>query len=103
VILARTVTVTDPLARANVSAALAGPGGPAGVLEVTVEGDTVTVRFDAERTAAEVIDALIAIETSFVPARGAAPAGRDAAAAVAARGLAEPDLDADRIIETYLP
>jgi hypothetical protein len=103
VILARTVTVPDPLARANVSAALAGPGGPAGVLDVAADGDIVTVRFDGERTAPDLIDALIAVETAFVPARVAAPPGRDAAVAAAARGLAEPELDASRIIETYLP
>lgn len=102
-ILARTVTVTDPLARANVSAALAGSGGPAGTIDVAVDGVAVTVRFDDERTAPELIEALIAVELAYVPDRAAAPAGRDAAAAAAARGLVEPDLVATRIIETYLP
>ncbi len=81
--------------------ALAGDGAPVGVTACTVEGQTVTVTFD-ERTAADVIDDIIAIELSFVPEHGAVPVDLAAAARAAARGLHEPELDAARIIETYL-
>jgi hypothetical protein len=103
VILTRTVTVIDPFARANLVAALAGPGAPAGVTSCAQDGALIVVAFEAERTSPELIDALIEIETTFVPGR--APALGDLAAAVraAARGLDEPALDAARIIETYLP
>jgi hypothetical protein len=103
VIIARTVAVPDPFAHANVLEALAGPGAPAGILTCTSEGESVVVTFEAERTAPELIDAIIAVETVLVPARARAVTDPQAAAAVAARGLAEPDLDAGRIIETYLP
>jgi hypothetical protein len=103
VILARTVIVPDPFVRANVLEALAGPGAPAGILECTAEGATIGLRFDAERTPAELIDDLIAIETAFVPALAPAFGDPDAAAGAAARGLEEPALDRSRIIESYLP
>jgi hypothetical protein len=103
VILARTVTVPDPLTRANVVEALAGAGAPAGVIACTVDGLAVTVTFAPERTPAELIDALIAVETATVA--GSARPLRDLAeaAVIAARGLREPALDASRIIETFLP
>ena len=101
-ILVRTVTLPDPLARANVLEALAGAGAPSGITSCTVDGATVVIAFDAERTTPELIDALIAIETAFVPARAAAFTDLAAATAIAARGLQEPTLDASRIIETYL-
>lgn len=100
-ILSRTVIVPDPFARANVLEALAGPGAPAGITACAVVGATLEIAFDAERTAAELVDALIEIGTAFVPAR-AAFADPTAAVAIAAAGLHEPALDATRIIETYL-
>jgi hypothetical protein len=103
VIFARTVVVPDPFVRANVLEALAGPGAPAGVTSCTADGATIEVLFDSARTAPELIDDLIAIETAFVPALAPVPSDAGAAAAVAARGLAEPALDSSRIIETYLP
>jgi hypothetical protein len=103
VISSRTVVVSDPLARANVLAALAGPGGPAGVLTCAQDGAALTLTFDDERTAAELIDALVAVETAFVPARAAAFDDVCGAVGMAARGLDEPELDAARLIETYLP
>jgi len=103
VICARTVVVGDPLARANVLEALAGPGAPTGILTCAADGNAIRLTFDDERSAPELIDALIAIETAYVPTRAALFPDAAAAAAAAARGLAEPALDAARLIETYLP
>ena len=102
-ITARTVVVPDPFVRANVLEALAGPGAPAGVTSCTAAGETIELRFDAERTSPDLIDELIAIELALVPALAPLPADASASAAGAARGLAEPALDRSRIIETYLP
>ncbi len=99
----RTVVVSDPLARANVVEALAGPGAPVGVIGCGVDGTTIRVEYDAARTAPELIDALIAVETAYVPARAAEPADSARATLLAARGLDEPALDPTRLIETYLP
>lgn len=101
-IVSRTVTLADPLARANVAEALRGPGGPLGVLEVVEDGPVLAVRFDDAISAPDLIDDLIAIESVFVPARSSAELAADEAAAMAAVGLADPELDAGRIIETYL-
>jgi hypothetical protein len=104
VILRRTVIVPDPLARANVVEALAGAGGPVGVIACTAAADgAVTVTFETDTTTAQLIDALIEIEISFVPARARPFAPDGDPAAIAARGLADPDLDAARIIENHLP
>jgi hypothetical protein len=102
VIVTRTVNLADPLARANVVDALGGPGGPVGVLEVAQNGPAVTVRFDDAVTAPELIDDLVAIESVFVPARSPQELALDEAAAIAAAGLGDPELDATRIIEAYL-
>lgn len=101
-IVTRTVSLADPLARANVAEALRGPGGPVGVLDVAEDGPTVTVRFDDAVTAPDLIDDLVAIESVFVPARSDSDLAFDEAAAIAAAGLGDPELDASRIIETYL-
>jgi len=103
VIVARTVVVPDSFARANVLEALAGPGAPAGVTSCVAAGETIELRFDAERTPPELIDDLIAIELTFIPALAPLPGDASAAAEGAARGLDEPALDRSRIIETYLP
>jgi hypothetical protein len=102
VIVTRSVTLTDPLARANVAEALRGPGGPVGVLEVAESGPTLTVRFDDAVTVPELIDDLVAIESVFVAARTERELALDEAAAIAAAGLGDPQLDATRVIETYL-
>jgi hypothetical protein len=102
VIVSRTVLLVDPLARANVVDALAGPGGPVGVLEVVEDGPAVMVRFDDAITASELVDDLVAIESIFVPARSVRQLAVDDAAARAAAGLGDPELNASRIIETYL-
>ena len=101
-IVSRIVTLADPLARANVIDALQGPGGPAGLLEVHAEGATLTIRFDDAITTSELIDDLVAIESVFVPARSERELSLDDAAAIAAAGLGDPELDAGRVIETYL-
>lgn len=101
-IVSRIVTLADPLARANVVEALQGPGGPAGVLEVSADGATVTIRFDDAISASELIDDLVAIESVFVPARTERELSLEDAAAIAAAGLGDPELDAGRIIETHL-
>jgi hypothetical protein len=102
VIVTRTVDLTDPLARANVVDALRGPGGPAGVTGVEEEGTRVTVRFDDAISAPDLIDDLVAIESVFVPGKTAGEIAIDEAAAIAAAGLGDPQIDATRIIETYL-
>jgi hypothetical protein len=102
VIVTRTVSLADPLARANVVDALGGPGGPVGVIDVGEEGPLVTVRFDDAVTAADLIDDLVAIESVLVPAKTERDLALDEAAAIAAAGLGDPELDASRVIETYL-
>jgi hypothetical protein len=102
VIVTRTVSLADPLARANVADALRGPGGPVGVIDVAENGPTVTVRFDDAVTSPDLIDDLVAIESVFVPARTDRDLAFDEAAAIAAAGLGDPELDATRIIEMYL-
>jgi hypothetical protein len=102
VIVTRTVTLVDSLARANVIEALRGPGGPAGVLDVIENGPSLTVRFDDAITASELIDDLVAIESVFVPARSARDLSIEEAAAIAAVGLGDPELDRTRVVETYL-
>ncbi|MBV8298994.1 MAG: hypothetical protein JO083_05580 [Candidatus Eremiobacteraeota bacterium] len=101
-IVSRTVELADPLARANVIDALCGPGAPAGVTEVAESGTAVTVRFDDAVSAAELVDDLIAIESLFVPAKFMRDLAVDEAAAIAAAGLGDPELNATRVIETYL-
>jgi hypothetical protein len=101
VIVIKTVHLADPLARANVVDALSGGGAPEGVLDVVDDGSSVTVRFESDVTPAELIDDLVAIESVFVPAHAPDPT-LDTAAAIAAAGLADPELDADRIIETQM-
>jgi hypothetical protein len=103
VIIARTVVVTDPLARANARTTLAGPGAPAGITACRERDDSIELAFDDQRTGAALIDALIAVATTFVPARVGAVDNVAAATAIAARGLHDPELDTSRIIETYLP
>jgi hypothetical protein len=101
--IVRTVAVSDPLARANVVDALAGPGAPVGVTACTVDGDRIIASFDSERTSPEFIDDLIAVAMAFVPARHAPIADAAMAARLAARGLRDPELDVHRILETHLP
>jgi hypothetical protein len=102
VIATRSIALADPLARANVVEALAGAGGPVGIIDVVEQGETVTVRFDDAISAPELVDDLIAIESVFVPERSADELAIDEAAAIAAAGLGDPELDGSRIIETYL-
>jgi hypothetical protein len=102
VIVTRTAILADPLARANVVEALAGPGGPVGVIEAIDEAGRVTVRFDDAVTDPELIDDLVAIESVFVPARITRDLSAEEAAAIAAAGLGDPELDATRAIERYL-
>jgi hypothetical protein len=102
VIVARTVLLADPLARANVVEALGGPGAPVGVIDVVEEAGVVTVRFDDAVTEPDMIDDLVAIESIFVPAHVTRDFTVEEAAAIAAAGLGDPELDATRIIETYL-
>ena len=102
VIVTRTVDLSDPLARANVVDALRGPGAPVGVVDLAEDGAAVTVRFDDAVTAADVIDDLIAIESILVPARSQRELAVEEAAAITAAGLGDPDLDATRVLETYL-
>jgi len=103
VIIDRTVTIADPLARANVYDAFSRPGRPVGVERCEILGDDVLVTYDDAVTPAQLIDDVIVIESAFVPARSAPIDDIDAAAARAAAGLGDPELDASRILEKYLP
>ncbi len=101
-LVVRTIVTADPAIRANVIEALSGPGAPAGIVACFERDDVVSVRFDDEVTPAELIDDLITIESHFVPD---APAGDDDDAKIArlaAVGLADPELDASRILERHL-
>jgi hypothetical protein len=96
----RTVVAADPAVRANLLAALAGPGAPAGIASCFERDDVVTVSFDDEVTSIALIDDLITIESHFVPA--AEPLDDEEAAHLAAVGLEDPELDASRILERRL-
>jgi hypothetical protein len=98
----RTVVAADPAVRANVLAALAGPGAPAGIVACFERGDVVSVSFDDEVTPIELIDDLITIETHFVPSAESEPMDDEEAAHLAAVGLADPELDASWILERHL-
>ncbi len=97
----RTVVAADPAVRANLLAALAGPGAPVGIVSCFEREDVVTVSFDDDVTSPELIDDLITIESHFVPASGE-PVDDEEAARLASVGLADPELDASRILERHL-
>lgn len=98
----RTVVDPDPAVRANLVAALTGPGAPAGIASCHERDDLVTVTFDDAVSPAELIDDLITIETHFVPSTETGPLDDEEVARLAAVGLADPDLDASRILERHL-
>jgi hypothetical protein len=99
----RTIVTADPAVRANLVSALAGPGAPAGVMSCFERDDCVTVSFDDAITRPELIDDLITIESCFVPAAVEAVPMDDAEAAhLASVGLADPELDASRVLERHL-
>jgi len=88
--------------RANLVEAFGGAGAPAGVVACFERDDVVTISFDDEVTRPELIDDLITIETHFVPDAASEPLTDEQAARLAAVGLADPELDAERIIERHL-
>jgi hypothetical protein len=99
----RTVVTADPAVRANLISALAGPGAPVGVMSCFERDDCVTISFDDEITRTELIDDLITIESCFVPAPAASePMEDEEAAHLASVGLADPELDASRVLERHL-
>jgi hypothetical protein len=102
VLVVRTIVTADPAIRANVIDALSGPGAPAGIVACFERDDIVSVRFDDEITPAELIDDLITIESHFVPGSPAVELDDDEVARLAAVGLADPDIDAGRILERNL-
>jgi hypothetical protein len=102
VLVVRTIVTADPAIRANVVEALSGPGAPAGIVACFERDDIVSVRFDDEITPAELIDDLITIESHFVPPPAGDEPSDDEIARLAAVGLADPDLDAGRILERQL-
>jgi hypothetical protein len=98
----RTIVTADPAVRANLLAALGGPGAPAGIMSCFERDDVVTIRFDDEITRSELVDDLITIESHFVPDAETEPIDDVEIAHLAAVGLADPDLDASRILERQL-
>lgn len=101
-VVVRSVVEADPAVRANLVAALTGPGAPAGIVGCSERDDVVTVRFDDAVSQASLIDDLITIETHFVPKADGTALGDEEAADLAAIGLGDPDLDAERILERRL-
>jgi len=103
VLVVRTIVTADPAIRANVIDALSGPGAPAGIVACFERDDVVSVRFDDEITPADLIDDLITIESHFVPgAPGDEDDDDEKIARLASVGLADPELDASRILERHL-
>ncbi|MFN2459852.1 MAG: hypothetical protein ABR591_04055 [Candidatus Velthaea sp.] len=102
-IIVRTVNLDDPLARANVLDAFAGRGRPAGVHTCFCDGEQIAIAFDDAVTQPQLVEDLIAVASAYVPERAPPFGDLRAAAAAAARGLGDPELDAARVIETYLP
>lgn len=98
----RTVVAPDPAVRANLVAALGGPGAPAGIVSCFERDDVVTVRFDDDVTRTELVDDLITIETHFAATAENEPSDDEEAAHLASVGLADPELDASRILERNL-
>jgi hypothetical protein len=98
----RTVVAPDSAVRANLVAALTGPGAPAGIASCVERDDLVRVTFDDAITAAELVDDLITIETHFVADAGSEALGDEEAARLASVGLVDPGLDAARILERHL-
>jgi hypothetical protein len=98
----RTVVAGDPAVRANLLAALAGPGAPAGIVSCFERNDVVTVSFDDAITRCELIDDLITIETHFVPTPENEPFDDEEALRLANVGLADPELDASRTLERHM-
>jgi hypothetical protein len=98
----RTVVVPDAAVRANLVAALTGAGAPAGIAACSERDDLVSVTFDDAVTPAELVDDLITIETHFVPSADGPALDDEEAAHLASVGLADPDLDASRILERHL-
>ena len=103
VIVSRTVTLADPLARANVADALRGPGGPVGVLDVVERrpGAGGALRRRDQRGRPDRRPDRDRVGLRPRPQRPTSSRA-DEAAAMAAVGLADPELDGSRIIETYL-
>jgi hypothetical protein len=102
VLVVRTIVTADPAIRANVIDALSGPGAPAGIVACIERDDVVSVRFDDEVTPAELIDDLITIESHFVPGAAGDADDDERIARLASVGLADPELDASRILERHL-
>lgn len=98
----------EPAARAacaRIAAVLGGPGGPAGVREALVSGDSVLVEVEEWRTPLALVVDLIDLELAHdAPGRSIVPLfgiRDDVLAAFAAAVLATPEIDRSRLIETY--
>jgi hypothetical protein len=102
VIVTRTLYIVDSLARANVFEALGGSGRPAGVIACTKDGDHIDLCFDDAVSSQQLIDDVVTIARTFAP-EPVIRAARGERVRIAAHGLAEPDLDETRLLETYLP
>ncbi len=90
---------------ACIAEALGGPGRPDGVRDMRHDGEVLVVEVDARRTSLAVVLALVDLEAGGAALRRVEPlvALDDATlAALAGAALREPDLDATRLIETYL-
>jgi hypothetical protein len=86
------------------AAALAGPGGPAGIVECLRLRGSLLVELDEAVTPLSMLVDLIDIELAHAPGRRIVPLlglSDERLAAFAAAVLGEPELDATRLIETY--
>ncbi len=85
--------------------ALAGPGAPIGMRDARRDTTSLVVEFDPSATSAAVVLALIDIETGGRALRRIeplVPLDDATLATLAGAVLGEPELDASRLIETYL-
>jgi hypothetical protein len=85
--------------------ALGGPGRPAGVLDVRVDGPALVLELDATRTPLALVVATIDAELGSAPGRTIEPLlplDDATLVAFAATALGEPDLDTSRLVETHL-
>jgi hypothetical protein len=85
--------------------ALAGPGRPAGIVDVRADGPALVVELEATRTPLALVVATIDAELGTAPFRTIEPLlPLDDATLVAfvAAQLGEPELDRSRLVETHL-